>query len=371
MAVRVLRRHRLAERLLTDVLGMPWDQVQQEACMLEHAISENVEERLIAILGDPKVCPHGLPIPPKDLTDPDRGGIPLAQVDIGSEALVQGVTQEVPEMLRYLGDVGLRPGAHVTVYSKAPLGGPMIVEVEQAPSRDLTRTRAHGRGERTGSGSERFLITRFLVVLNILGFLWELRVGGFGVFSGNIPSGTPIDQGILAPVQVLVGHQYYRIFSAAFLHGSIIHIGVNMLSLFWLGRFIEAALRPFKMALVYFVSLVVSGFSIVYFSPPDTATLGASGAIFGLFGALFAIGLKLGDRGKDLVRSNVGILILNLVWSFSFPGISWQAHVGGLIAGFIFTYLIYTPPRPVMTRVYDPASGVEYQSRVELPDERD
>lgn len=131
VGVRVVRRHRLAERLLTDILGMPWDEVQQEACMLEHAISENVEERLIAILGDPKECPHGLPIPPKDLSEPQRDGVPLAQLEIGRSARVQGVTQEVPEILRYLGDVGLRPGAQVRVHAKAPLGGPMTVEIEK------------------------------------------------------------------------------------------------------------------------------------------------------------------------------------------------------------------------------------------------
>lgn len=130
VAVRVVRRHRLAERLLTDVLGMRWDEVQQEACMLEHAISENVEQRLMAILGNPTVCPHGLPIPPKDLSDPERGGVPLAQIDIGSQAVIHGVTHEVPEMLRYLGEVGLFPGAHVRVHAKAPMGGPMTVEVD-------------------------------------------------------------------------------------------------------------------------------------------------------------------------------------------------------------------------------------------------
>jgi DtxR family Mn-dependent transcriptional regulator len=131
VGVRVVRRHRLAERLLTDVLGMPWDEVQQEACMLEHAISENVEQRLIEILGNPKECPHGLPIPPKDLSEPQRDGVPLAQIAIGSSATVRGVTQEVPEMLRYLGEVGLRPGAHVHVHAQAPLGGPLTVEVQK------------------------------------------------------------------------------------------------------------------------------------------------------------------------------------------------------------------------------------------------
>ena len=215
------------------------------------------------------------------------------------------------------------------------------------------------------------MVTRLLVALNVLAFLWEIRVGGFGVFSGNIPAGTAIDNGLLSPNSVLIYHQYYRIVSAAFLHGSIVHIGVNMLSLYWLGRFIEVVLRPTRMALVYFVSLLASGLSVIYFSPPDAGTLGASGAIFGLFGALFAIGLKLGDRGRDLVRSNIGILILNLVWSFSFPGISWQAHIGGLVAGFILTYVIFYPPRPVMTRVVDAGSGAEYESHVEMPHDRD
>ncbi len=129
LAVGVLRRHRLAECLLTDVLGMPWDEVHAEACMLEHAISEKVEARLVEVLGNPQVCPHGHPIPPKDLSDPVRVGLPLAQIAEGARAVVSGVTDEVPEILRYLGEIGLRPGAHVHVHAKAPLGGPITVEV--------------------------------------------------------------------------------------------------------------------------------------------------------------------------------------------------------------------------------------------------
>jgi DtxR family transcriptional regulator, Mn-dependent transcriptional regulator len=129
VAVRVLRRHRLAERLLTDVLGMPWDEVHEEACMLEHAISERVEQRLVAFLGDPQTCPHGHPIPPADLSDPKRIGVPLAQIEAGRRAAVVGVTEEVPEILRYLAQVGLRPGVDVDIIEKAPLGGPLTVEV--------------------------------------------------------------------------------------------------------------------------------------------------------------------------------------------------------------------------------------------------
>jgi DtxR family transcriptional regulator, Mn-dependent transcriptional regulator len=129
VGVRVLRRHRLAERLLTDVLGMSWDEVHSEACMLEHAISQRVEDRLVALLGDPATCPHGHPVPPRDLSEPVRTGVPLAQVDEGRRAVVSGVTDEVPEILRYLGEVGLRPGAPVRIVEKAPLGGPVTVEV--------------------------------------------------------------------------------------------------------------------------------------------------------------------------------------------------------------------------------------------------
>jgi membrane associated rhomboid family serine protease len=209
------------------------------------------------------------------------------------------------------------------------------------------------------------LITRLLIALNVAGFLWEMSVGGTGVLSGNIPNGSRINDGLLAPIAITQFHQYYRIFSSAFLHGSIIHIGVNMLSLFWLGRFIEAALGSPRMLLIYLGSMIGAGVAVILFSAPYAGTLGASGAIFGLFGALFAIGLKLGERGGELVRANIGILILNLVFSFSFPGISWQAHIGGLITGFVLTLLVFWPPQPVRTRVFDPATGAEYESRLE------
>lgn len=209
------------------------------------------------------------------------------------------------------------------------------------------------------------MITRILIVINILAYLWEL-------YTGALTSDQAlIRDGVLTPALVLQDHQWWRLISSAFLHAGIWHIGLNMLSLYWLGRFIEAVLRPFRMALVYFVSMIVASLTVVYFSPPDAATLGASGAIFGLFGALFAIGLKFGERGRDLVRSNLGILAINLIWTFMVPGISWQAHVGGLISGFIVTYLIYSPPRPVVTHVYDASTGAQYESQVEMPHERD
>jgi membrane associated rhomboid family serine protease len=209
------------------------------------------------------------------------------------------------------------------------------------------------------------LITRILISLNVLAYVWELYTGALR------SDAALIRDGVLQPILVTQDHEWWRVITAAFLHAGIWHIGLNMLSLYWLGRFIEAVVGSFRMALIYFVAMIVSGLTVVFLSPPYALTLGASGAIFGLFGALFAIGLKLGDRGSELVRSNVGILVLNLVWTFAVPGISWQAHVGGLISGFILTYLVYSPPKPVIAHVYDPHTGAEYESQVEMPHDRD
>ena len=120
VAVRVMRRHRLAECFLTTILGMPWDEVNEEACRLEHAISARVEERLVAVLGDPKFCPHGLPIPSSDLTEPDRIDRKLADVEPGHDVRIVDVAEDVPEMLRFLDEIGIRPGATIAIESRAP-----------------------------------------------------------------------------------------------------------------------------------------------------------------------------------------------------------------------------------------------------------
>jgi membrane associated rhomboid family serine protease len=203
------------------------------------------------------------------------------------------------------------------------------------------------------------LITRLLIGINVLAYIWEVLTGAL---NSNVAL---YSHGALLPAAVLQHHEWWRIISSGFLHGGLLHIGVNMFSLYWLGRFIEAVLGSPRMFLVYMGSLIAGGLAVTYFAQPDTVTLGASGAIFGLFGALFAIGLKLGERGGELVRSNIGILIVNLIFSFSVPGISWQAHIGGLVAGFLLTLVLFWPPKPVRTRAYDPNTGAVYESQLE------
>ncbi|MBV9332582.1 MAG: rhomboid family intramembrane serine protease [Candidatus Eremiobacteraeota bacterium] len=215
------------------------------------------------------------------------------------------------------------------------------------------------------------MITRFLIILNVIGYLWEIYVGGPEMLSGFGGSGQGMERvlaaGALVPAFVLQDGQWWRIFTGAFLHSGLLHIGVNMMSLWFLGRFIEYAMGPWKMLLVYVVSLVAAGLGVVYFSNPMVATVGASGAIFGLFGALFAIGFKLGKPGMELVRSNIGILVINLLITFTVPAISWQAHVAGLLAGFAITFVVYYPPRRVAPVVVDARTGHPMETEYEPP----
>ena len=102
----IVRRHRLIERFLTDVLGVPWDEVHEEAERLEHAMSPVLEERMLAAIGDAKTCPHGHPI----VAGARLAGVPLADVEVGAKVRVLRFENEAEDLLRYLKAAGLEPG---------------------------------------------------------------------------------------------------------------------------------------------------------------------------------------------------------------------------------------------------------------------
>ncbi len=102
----IVRRHRLIERFLTDVLGVPWDEVHEEAERLEHAMSPVLEERMLAAIGDAKTCPHGHPI----AAGQRLAGVPLADVEVGAEVQVLRFENEAEDLLHYLKASGLEPG---------------------------------------------------------------------------------------------------------------------------------------------------------------------------------------------------------------------------------------------------------------------
>ena len=128
-ALELLRHHRLLETYLCERLGVAWDQVHAEPDRLEHALSEDLEERLDAILGHPTTDPHGAPIPTKDGGIAARATQRLWQVLPGSSVTIAEVEDEDATLLMYLADHGLVPGAQVEVLAKGPFDGPLHVRV--------------------------------------------------------------------------------------------------------------------------------------------------------------------------------------------------------------------------------------------------
>lgn len=128
-AKNVVRRHRLLERFLTDVLGLPWDEVHEEACRLEHGLSPKVEEKLAAYLENPQVCPHGHPIPNNKGVFSRRPTVPLSILNAGQKGVISEVPEDDPEVLKYLERLGLKPDVEVTIDEVAPSDGPFLIKI--------------------------------------------------------------------------------------------------------------------------------------------------------------------------------------------------------------------------------------------------
>ena len=132
VALEVIRHHRLIESYLAEALGMPWDRVHDEAEVLEHYISEELEERMATVLGDPSRDPHGDPIPSRELALDAEDGVALATLRPGQAGTFVRVSDSDPQMLRYLAERGIRPGMGLSVRERQPFGGPVFVEVAEA-----------------------------------------------------------------------------------------------------------------------------------------------------------------------------------------------------------------------------------------------
>ena len=154
IALEVIRHHRLIELFLAEVLGMPWDRVHEEAEVLEHHISEELEELIAAKLGEPDLDPHGDPIPDRDLAISADDSVALTDLEPGERGVFTRVSDSDASMLRYLAARSIQPGASLTVKSREPFGGPVIVEIgghthplgaELAESMRVRRQRKGGR----------------------------------------------------------------------------------------------------------------------------------------------------------------------------------------------------------------------------------
>jgi membrane associated rhomboid family serine protease len=176
--------------------------------------------------------------------------------------------------------------------------------------------------------------TFVLIALNVVVYLAEIA-GGSGGLSGT--GGSIINDFGLRGISVADG-EWYRLLTGGFLHAGLFHIGFNMFALYFLGRLLEPAIGTPRFLVLYFASLFAGSFGALLLTDPVVTTVGASGAVFGLFGAAFVIAR---GRGLDTIASELGFLLLiNLVLTFSISGISIGGHLGGLAGGLLCALVI-------------------------------
>ncbi|MBI1730264.1 metal-dependent transcriptional regulator [Candidatus Acetothermia bacterium] len=130
MALEVIRHHRLVELYLAEALGVPWDQVHEEAEKWEHILSEDLEERMDAALGYPKADPHGAPIPDREGVIEEAARTQLSLLQPGDHGVIAEVSDDDAALLRYVGGLGLYPGVHVHVIAVEPFNGPIRLRIK-------------------------------------------------------------------------------------------------------------------------------------------------------------------------------------------------------------------------------------------------
>ena len=186
------------------------------------------------------------------------------------------------------------------------------------------------------------VVTNALIALNVAIF-----VAGLGSNMGTKDQFIE-DGGLIANAVDRAGHlvgvangEWWRIFTAGFLHANVLHIGFNMFVLYQLGQLMEPALGRLRFALVYVVALVAGALGVLLLDP-NQLTVGASGAVFGLMGAAVA---AMRSRGINPFATGLGTtIVLNLLITFTIPGISIGGHIGGLIGGFAAGWLFTDLP---------------------------
>jgi membrane associated rhomboid family serine protease len=178
------------------------------------------------------------------------------------------------------------------------------------------------------------VVTQALIAINVIAFVAETAAGA-PLGSGG--GGAIWDKGVLFGPSIVHQHEYWRLVTAGFLHVGLFHIFVNMMSLYFVGAVLEPAIGRLNFLAVYFASLLAGSFGALLLQP-DAHTAGASGAIFGIFGALIVVAR---DRGIPIWQSGLGVvLMINLLFSVTFAGISLGGHLGGLAGGLITGALI-------------------------------
>jgi membrane associated rhomboid family serine protease len=184
------------------------------------------------------------------------------------------------------------------------------------------------------SGPSAPVVTQALIAINVLVFVAETATGAS--LGGGGAVGQVYDKGALFGPLIVHQHEYWRIVSSGFLHDGLLHIAFNMFFLYIMGSILEPAIGSINFAAVYFASLIAGSFGALLFQP-DVPTVGASGAAFGVLGALIVVAYY---RHIPIWQSGLGVtLLINIVFSLSVSNISIGGHLGGLVGGMITGWL--------------------------------
>jgi membrane associated rhomboid family serine protease len=180
-----------------------------------------------------------------------------------------------------------------------------------------------------------------LVAVNVLVYLVTVSQGG-GI---SQPGGRLFTDGALVGAAIHTDGEWYRLVTAMFLHGSLLHLVFNMLALYWLGTVVEQALGTWRFVLLYFVSGIAGSAGALALSGPFELTVGASGAIYGIMGALLVLEYR---ATGTFAGQALGLIVVNLALTFAIPHISVGGHLGGLAGGILGTFALahYRSTRP-------------------------
>jgi membrane associated rhomboid family serine protease len=190
------------------------------------------------------------------------------------------------------------------------------------------RTLRGGRAEPT--------VTIGLIAINVLVFV----AGGGFTLTGGSGTGTAVAHGALFGPAIADQHEYWRLITSGFLHANLLHILFNMYLLYVLGLMLEPAIGSLRFAALYLVSLLAGSFGALL-ATPHALTIGASGAVFGLMGAGV---IEMRARGLSPMQGGLGglggLIVINLIFSFTFAGISIGGHIGGLVGGALAAFAL-------------------------------
>jgi membrane associated rhomboid family serine protease len=209
----------------------------------------------------------------------------------------------------------------------------------RCPECSRQRTKVVRNPTGTPSQFSAFPATTVLIAINVVVFLVEIGTGSGGL---GRASGSVVGDFSLIGAEVS-GGEWYRLVTGGFLHAGLMHIAFNMFALYVVGRVLEPSIGTPRFVALYFASLLAGSFGALLLTNPFEPTVGASGAIFGLFAATAILAR---GRGMNALASEIGFLIvINLVFTFSIPGISIGGHLGGLVGGAICALAIVAGDR--------------------------